>query len=108
MESDDQLGDHIFFPRLHADTPTATANLLLVNGDRRTFEIAGLRNSHGDLFIGDQVFQLQLGGLIDDLGAAHVAKVFAHCLQFLDDQGAQLRFRGKDRFVFGNVGAYFG
>ena len=40
---------------------------------RRALQIAGMGDGDGDLLVGDQVFQLDLGGFVDDLGAALVA-----------------------------------
>ena len=47
-----------------------------------------MRNSDGYLFIGDQVFQLQFGGLVEDLGAARVA-------EFLAGASSSLRIRER-------------
>ena len=42
-------------------------------------------NSDGDLFVGDQVFQLQLGRLIENLRAPRIAVLVANLFQLLDD-----------------------
>ena len=104
---DDELGDEVFFPRAHAQPAGATAPLLAVDGDWSALQITGMGNSDGDLFVGDQVFQLQLGGLVEDLGAALVAELLARCFELLDDHGAQLRFRGQNGFVLGDALAHF-
>ena len=91
----------------HAEAAGAAATLLAVGGDGRALEVAGMRNGDGDLFVGDEVFELELGGLVDDLGAALVAVILADGFEFLDDDGAELFLRGEDRFVLGDVVADF-
>jgi hypothetical protein len=44
----------------------------------------------GNLLVGDQVFKLQLGALVDDLRAARVAVLVANLFELLDDDRAQL------------------
>ena len=56
-----------------------------------------------DLLVGDQVFKLQLGALVDDFGATLVAVLVANLFEFLDDDAAQLGVAGQDRFVLGNL-----
>ena len=56
----------------------------------------------GDLLVGDEVFKLDLGGLVDDLGAALVAVLVADVFEFLDDDLAQLLFAAEDLFVLGD------
>ena len=70
---DDELGDEIFFAGLHAHAAGAAAALLAVDGDGGALEVALVRDGDGDLLVGDEVFKLELGGLVDDLGAALVA-----------------------------------
>ncbi len=52
-----------------------------------------------NLLVGDQVFQLQFGRFVDDLRAARVAVLVANLFELLDDDRAQLGFRGQDRLV---------
>src|ERR1700722_20309742 len=63
-------------------------------------------NSDSDLFVRNQVFQLQFGCLVQNLGAALVSELFPRCLQLLDDHRAQFRFRGQNGCVLCNALAY--
>ncbi len=63
---DDELGDEVLFAGLHAETAGASAPLLAVGGDGRALEVAGVGDGDGDLLVGDEVFELELGGLVDD------------------------------------------
>ena len=65
-----------------------------------------MADGDGDLLVGDQVFELQLGGLVDDLRAARVAVLVADFFKFLDDDRAQLGFAGQDRLVLGDARAH--
>ena len=67
---DDELRDKIFFARLHAGAPGAAAALLAIDGDRRPLQIALVAHGHRNLLVGDQVFELQLGALVDNLRCA--------------------------------------
>jgi hypothetical protein len=87
---DDELRDEIFFARLHAHAPGAAAALLAIDADGRALEVALMAHGDGDLLVGDQVFKLQLGALVDDLRAARVAVLVANLFELLDDDGAQL------------------
>ena len=100
---DDELRDEIFFARLHAGAAGAAAALLAIDGDGRALEVALVADGDGDLLVGDEVFKLQLGALVDDLRAARVAVLVANFFEFLDDDGAQLLVAGQDRFVLGDL-----
>ena len=100
---DDELRDEILFARLHADAAGAAAALLAIDGDGRALEVALVADGNGDLLVGDEVFELKLGGLVDDLGAACVAVLVANLFEFLDDDVAQFLVAGEDRFVFGDL-----
>ena len=104
---DDELRDEVLFAGLHAEAAGAAATLLAVGGDGRALEVAGVRDGDGDLLVGDEVFELELGGLVEDLGAALVAVILADGFEFLDDDGAELFLRGEDGFVLGDVVADF-
>ena len=60
----------------------------------------------GDLLVGDQVFKLQLGALVENLRAPRVAVLVANLFEFLHDDGAQLGVAGQNRFVLGNALAH--
>ena len=103
---DDQLRDEILLARLHAHAPGAAAPLLAIDADGRALEVALMAHGDRDLLVGDQVFKLQLGALVDDLRAARVAVLVANLFQFLDDDRAQLFLAGQDRFVLGDLFAH--
>ncbi len=65
-----------------------------------------MADGDGNLLVGDEVFELKLGALVDDLGAARVAVLVANFFEFLDDDGAQLLVAGEDRLVLGDACAY--
>ena len=100
---DDQLRDEILLARLHAHAPGAAAALLAIDADGRALQVALMADRHRNLLVGDQVFQLQLGALVDDLRAARVAVLVANLFELLDDDRAQLVFAGQDRFVLGDL-----
>ena len=102
---DDELRDEIFFARLHAHAAGAAAALLAVDGDGRALQVALVADRDGDLLVGDEVFKLQLGALVDDLGAALVAVLVADVFKLLDDDRAQFLLAAQDLFVLGDLGA---
>ena len=105
---DDELGDEVLFAGLHAEAAGAAATLLAVDGDGRALEVAGVGDGDGDLLVGDEVFEAELGGLVEDLGAAGVAVLVADLGELLDDDFAELRGRGEDGLVLGDVVADLG
>ena len=100
---DDELRDEIFFARLHAHAAGAAAALLAIDGDGRALEVALVADGDGDLLVGDEVFKLNLGALVDDLGAALVAVLVADVFKLLDDDRAQLFLAAEDLFVLGDL-----
>ena len=100
---DDELGDEVFVAGLHAEATGAAATLLAVDGDGGAFEVAGVGDGDGDLLVGDEVFEGEIGGFVEDDGAAGVAVLVADLFEFLDDDAAELLFRRQDRFEFGDV-----
>ena len=75
---DDELGDEVFFARLHPGAAGAAAALLAVDADRRPLEVALVADGDGDLLVGDEVFEGELGALVEDDGAAGVAVLVAN------------------------------
>ena len=100
---DDELGDEVFVAGLHAEAAGAAAALLAIDGDGRALEVAGVGDGDGDLLVGDEVFEGELGGLVEDLGAALVAVLVADVFELLDDDAAELLLGGEDGFEFGDV-----
>jgi len=60
-------------------------------------------DSDGHLLVGDQIFKLQFGGLVDDLGAARVAVAVADIFELLDDDATKFLLTGEDGFVLGDL-----
>ena len=87
---DDELRDEVLFAGLHAEAAGAAAALLAIDGDGRALEVAGVGDGDGDLLVGDEVFELKLGGLVEDLGAAGIAVLVADLFELLDDDAAEL------------------
>jgi hypothetical protein len=100
---DDELRDEVFFAGLHAEAAGSAAALLAVGGDRRALEVAGVGDGDGDLLVGDEVFEGELGGLVEDGGAAGVAVLVADVFELLDDDAAELFLAGEDGLVLGDV-----
>ncbi len=86
--------------------PCAAAALLAIDADGRALQVALVADRDRALLVGDQVFELQFGALVDDLRAARVAVLVADLFEFLDDDRAQLDFAGQDRFVLGDALAH--
>ena len=100
---DDELGDEVFFAGLHAEAAGAAATLLAVGGDGRALEVAGVGDGDGDLLVGDEVFEGELGGLVEDGGAAGVAVLVADVGELFDDDAAQSFSLAENCFVLGDV-----
>src|SRR6185369_5523987 len=100
---DEQMLDEIFVAGAHAGAPGASAALHAVGGDRRTLQVAGVADGDRDLFVGDQVFQVDLGGFVFDDGAAGVAVELFHFFQLFDDDGAQLLLGTENGFKLCDV-----
>ncbi len=105
---DDELRDEVLFASLHAETPGTTATLLSIRGDGRALEVAGIGDGDGDLLVGDEIFELKFGGLVDDDGAADVAILVANLSELFDDHLAQFGRRREDRLELGDVVANIG
>ena len=105
---DDELGDEVFVAGLHADAAGAAAALLAVGADGGALEVAGVRDGDGDLLVGDEVFELEVGGFVEDLGAAGVAVLVLDVFELLGDDGAELGRRRQDGFELGDVFADLG
>jgi len=105
---DDELGDEVLFAGLHAEASGSSATLLAVDGDGGALEVAGVGDGDGDLLVHDEVFEAELGGFVEDLGAAGVAVPGFYVFQFGDNDLTEFLFGGKDGLEFGDVVADFG
>ena len=88
---DEQLFDEILFLGLHAGLALAAAALGAVEGDRAPLDVAGMGDGDHHVLFDDGVLQGDLGGLVDDLGAALVAEFLLDLGQFADDDLEDLR-----------------
>ena len=62
----EQVLDEILLARAHALAAGAAAALLAIGGDGRALQVAGVADGDRDLLVGDQVFQIDLGGFVLD------------------------------------------
>ena len=100
---DHQMLDHVLGARAHADAALAAARLAAVGIDGGALQIAAARNGNGDVLHLDQIFELDLAGVLDDLRAALVAELLLDFLQFLHDDAAQLLVGCQDLQIFGDL-----
>ena len=62
-----------------------------------------MADGDGHLLVGDQVFKLQFGRLVDDFGATLVAVLFANLFKLGDDYLAQSFVAAQNLFVLGDL-----
>ncbi len=108
--SDEEVLDEILVTGLHAGAARASAALHAVGGDGRALHVAGVANSDGNLFVGDEIFEDDFGGFVFDARATDVAVELSNFFEFLDDDAAQFFLGGENGFVlrdfFANVGQF--
>src|ERR1035437_6702564 len=103
----DQVLEEILGARAHADAALAAARLPAVGIDGRALEIAAVGRGDGHVLDGHQVFQADLAGVFNDLGAALVAIQLPDFLQLFDDSLAH-QFLGAQQFqVLGDAALDF-
>src|SRR5438093_13683502 len=95
--------DKILVARLHAGAALATAALLAIGGDRRTFQVSTVADRDRDLLVGDQIFEHDFGSFVFDYGSALIAVELLYFLKLSDDHFAELFLRAKNRFIFGDA-----
>ena len=95
--------DEILGARPHADAALAAARLPAIGIDRGALEVSAARDRHRHVFHRDQVFERDLAGVFDDLGAALVAELLLDFLQFLDDHVAQHLLGAENLQVLGDA-----
>src|SRR5205085_3341374 len=87
---DEQMLDEVLVARLHAGAARAPAPLIAVGGDRRPLQIPRVADRNRNLFVSNQVFQLDFGGFVLNHRAAFVTVLLLDFFQFLDDDATQL------------------
>ena len=93
---DEEVFDKILGACAHADAAFAAAGLTPVGIDGSALEVAAVRDGDGHVFHRDQVFEADIAGVFDDLGAALIAEIFADLFEFLDDEFAEYFFGAQD------------
>src|SRR5262249_27485543 len=86
---DQQMLDEILSAGAHADAAFAPARLAAVVVYAGALDIAAAGDGDGHVLFGDEVFETNLAGVFDDLGAALVGVVLLDFLELLDDQVLQ-------------------
>ena len=102
-----ELRDKVLFPRLHPQPPRPSTPLLTISRNRRPLEVTRIRDSHRNLFICNEILELQLSSLINNLGAPSVPIFIPNLRQLLDNHLAQLGRRRQNRLVLRNIVANF-
>src|SRR5579862_8555537 len=95
--------DKILVARLHAGAPGASPALHAIGRDRRALEIAAVADRYRDLFIGNEVFEMNLCGFVFDSGAPLVAIKLLNRFELFDDYAAKLLSWPENRFELGDV-----
>ena len=86
---DNQPLHEILGARAHADSALAAACLAAVGVYAGALQVAAARYCDCDVLHAHQVLELDLAGVLDDLGAAVVAETLLDFLELLHDQRAQ-------------------
>src|SRR5450756_3213971 len=100
---DNQALHEILGAGAHADAALAAAGLAAVGIDAGALEVAAAGDGDGDVFHGDEVFELDLAGVLDDFGAALVAETLLDVLELLDDERAQYGIGAEEFEVLGDA-----
>ena len=100
---DKQMLDKIFVLRLRTQTPFAAASLPRVGGDGRAFDVAGVGDGDGNVFVGDEIFDAEFDTGIDDDGSTSVGVHAADLGQFIDDHLTQNAFVLENILELGDV-----
>src|SRR4051794_33356661 len=94
--------DGVLGTRAHADSSLAASSLTLVRIDRSALEISTARDRDRDVFLSNEILNIDLARVFDDLGPALVTEVLLDFFEFLDDHGSQLLLVAKDLEIFGD------
>ena len=70
---EEEMLDEILVAGFHAGASDAAAALHAVGGDGRALHVAGVADGDGDLLVGDEIFENDLGGFVFDAGAAVIS-----------------------------------
>src|SRR5258708_31841159 len=64
--------DEVFITSLHAGAAGSAAALHAIGGNRRALHVTRVAESDGDLLVGNQIFENNLGGLVLNASSAFV------------------------------------
>jgi hypothetical protein len=78
------VADEVLVARAHADAALAAAPLRAVGRDRRALDVAGIRDRHRDVFIGDQILDAELALFVDQLRAARIRELRLYRAQLVE------------------------
>ena len=92
-----QRFDEVFVLDPHADLALAAAPLGTIQRDRVSLDVAGVRDRDDDFFLGDQIFEADLGLFLHDLRLAVVLVCFTELGQLVLDDRPHQRFARQDR-----------
>ncbi len=84
-------------------TAFAAAPLTRIRRDRRAFDVTGLCDGDGDLFVGDQILDIKLGVSIDDLCPASITINSLDLGQLVNDDLPQHTLVRENVFKLGDV-----
>src|SRR5438045_9282154 len=82
--------DEILIARLHTGAPRASTSLHAVGGYRRALHVSGMAYCDRGLLVRDQVFELNLGGFVFNVGARRVAALRSDVFPFCHNHTARL------------------
>ena len=104
---DEDVRDRILVPRLHSNPTFAAAALVAIDGRRSSLEITAVRDRDHNVFLSNQIFDIDFRFFIDDLGATFVTMLLLSIPQFFHDDLPELRVAGEDFIQFGDLFAEF-
>src|SRR4051812_4801900 len=95
--------DNILVFRGRTQTALAAAALTRINGDGRSFDIAGDGYGNYNVLIRYQVLDRKFGTGVDDLGLSGIAEILFDLLKLVDDHLAKNAFVLQDILKLGDV-----
>jgi hypothetical protein len=83
--SDEQSIDEIIVLNVGGFLAASAMPLRTIVFETLTLDVTGMRKRHHHVFAGNQVFQIDIGGLQDDFRTALIAKLRLDGIQFIDN-----------------------
>src|SRR5262245_48353683 len=94
----EDLGHSVFIPRAHSDAAFAAAALVAIDREGSPLEIATSAYRDNNVFLGDEVFDVDLAFLIENLCATLVTVLLLDVTELFNDDLAQLDITGENLF----------